>query len=755
MKKPGIHIWKMTTQMALIYSTLVLALGLILLSVMSKVTKELSVRRLGGELEGIVATAAMQVDGERHRLFLDEQATRDPEWLKMRDFLERVRATNGLERDHIYTFHFSDRTDPSKLNFAVMLHEKPFVGDPYRVPTQIQELINKALQTGEPQSSGIYEDEHGRWISALTIIRDSRGRPGGIFQADHGVETDNRTFRMAVSDDFNQVRLAFIVLAPAVFILIYLITRSIARPIEEMAQVAEVTNDGNWHQPMPKMRWNELRRLSDSFDSMRRKIGKQIDVLRDFNRELEHQVSLKTRDLQETNECLKRAQTDLEKQALAQIEYEKTHDVLTGLANRTLLNKDLTLAAATAQLKGTMAAVLVIGIDRFRKVNQSVGTEQGDRILQELSRKLASSVKENDTVARIDGDRFAVVLPDIDREESAVKVANRLLALIGEPLPAGNLKIHLDASVGISVFPQDTEDVSVLLKNAETAMFNAKLSGGGRYRCYTQSMDESSERRLTLENGIREALQGGEFQLYYQPQVALEDNRVIGVEALIRWRKPDGGLISPGEFIPLAEETGLIVPLGKWVIETACRDTRRWQEMGLPPLVTAVNLSARQFEQKDLVDYMGTVLEKTGLNPGNLELEITESVVMDDVRTTIKILAQLKEMGLQLAIDDFGTGYSSLSYLKQFAVDKLKIDRSFVINAHEDAEDEAIARAVINLGHSLGLKVIAEGVETDEQLEFLRRHGCDEVQGYYFGKPMPEGELVTLLAKGDRLQKVG
>lgn len=441
------------------------------------------------------------------------------------------------------------------------------------------------------------------------------------------------------------------------------------------------------------------------------------------------------------------------KQAEQIIHHLAYHDPLTGLPNRVLFNDHLALELAHAQRNKRMLAVIFLDLDRFKTINDTLGHAMGDQLLQEVAKRLRSCLREGDTVARLGGDEFMLLLPGITHGEDVAKIARRILEVLKPPFNLEGRELHISSSLGISLYPSDGRNAETLIKNADAAMYRTKEQGRGTYQFYTPSMNAKAFERLILENDLRRALERQEFVVYYQPQVSLHTGQIVGVEALVRWQHPDRGIIPPMEFIPLAEETGLIVPLGDWVFRVACAQHRTWQEAGFPPLRIAVNLSAHRFKQKGLIRDVVRILQETGLDPGYLELELTESHLMENVESTISLLHELKALGIHLSIDDFGTGYSSLSYLKRFPIDTLKIDRSFVLDITHNPDDAAIALAIIAMAHSLGLKVTAEGVETKEQLEFLRAHQCDTMQGYYFSRPVP-AEVITQLLQEKRGLKI-
>ena len=434
----------------------------------------------------------------------------------------------------------------------------------------------------------------------------------------------------------------------------------------------------------------------------------------------------------------------------ARIEHLATHDALTGLPNRTLLVDRLQQALPHARRGGQRLAVAMLDLDHFKYVNDSFGHSFGDRLLKAIAQRLAAALRDGDTVARIGGDEFIVVLTDLPRRDDALAALERLRSCFAAPFAIDERETHASVSIGLSVFPDDesaTEDIEALLSNADVAMYQAKERGRNTFQFYTREMGVRAVRRVETEAALRRAIERGEFILHFQPQVDLRDGRIVGAEALVRWNDPARGMVAPAEFIPVAEETGLIVPVGEWVLAEACRAAAAWATEGFGALRVSVNVSARQFRSADLARTIRQVLQRTGLEPAGLELELTESLIMENAAAFISTLRELRDIGIGLSIDDFGTGYSSLSYLKQFPVDKLKIDQSFVHDIPGDPDDAAIAQAVINLGHSLGLKVIAEGVETRAQLDFLRGRGCDEVQGYFLGRPVPDAVFVELLRR--------
>jgi len=427
------------------------------------------------------------------------------------------------------------------------------------------------------------------------------------------------------------------------------------------------------------------------------------------------------------------------------VQYLAHYDALTGLPNRTLLQDRLALAIAGARRSGTTVAVLFLDLDHFKVINDSLGHTVGDEVLKDVAVRLRGCLREGDTVGRLGGDEFIIVLPDAGTAQDVAVVADRIIQSMAAPLHVKGREFTVSPSIGISLFPEDGEDVERLIKNADAAMYQAKAAGRRALRFFTTSMDAQLNERLNLEANIRRALDLGEFRLHYQPQLHLESGQLVGLEALIRWAHPDLGMVPPGRFIPIAEESGQIATLSLWVLDEACRQARLWQADGLAARRIAVNISALQFRNAELPDQVAAALHRHGLDPSCLEVEVTEGALIRNVDMAIHILSSLKTMGVRVSIDDFGTGYSSLSYLQRFPVDTLKIDRSFISEIVTDHGDAAITKAIIGLGSSLGLTVIAEGVETEPQLDFLRRHGCHGAQGYLFSPPMAAEDATRFL----------
>jgi diguanylate cyclase (GGDEF)-like protein len=431
--------------------------------------------------------------------------------------------------------------------------------------------------------------------------------------------------------------------------------------------------------------------------------------------------------------------------AALQIEYVAFHDKLTGLSNRGMFSKMLDHGLEEARRDHRQLAVFFVDLDRFKNINDTLGHQAGDVLLKEMATRLKSCLGESDCVARLGGDEFVILVPGLDGAESLAIVAQKVLAAVSRPLVLRDHEFHVTASIGISVYPADGDDERVLMKNADIAMYQSKEDGKNTYTFYSAELNTHSVERLAFESSLRRALEAREFRVHYQPKVDCHTNQMTGVEALLRWNHPDLGHVSPAKFIPVAEENGMIVDIGRWVLITACEQHVAWTALGYPPLRMAVNLSARQFYDEQLFEDVRSVLEQTGMDASFLELEITESMLMRNVARATEVLAEFKKLGIRLSLDDFGTGYSSLSNLKRFPIDTIKVDRSFVRELPTNEEDKAITDAIIAMGKSLKMTIVAEGVETRGQMEFLRDHQCDEFQGFYFSKAVPASKIADLL----------
>jgi diguanylate cyclase (GGDEF)-like protein len=503
-------------------------------------------------------------------------------------------------------------------------------------------------------------------------------------------------------------------LAAAVFLLLSGVTalyaRQIIRPIRKLYIAVDQVAKGNYE--------TDIRNVSSS---------KEIEELTNRFNEMLYTI----RDARE------------------QIQYQAYHDPLTGLPNRILAADRLGQMLAHAQRTRTKVAVLFLNLDRFKGINDSLGHSIGDRLLREVAERIAGCVTENDTVSRIGGDEFLLMIPDVTQVQDVMSVVQEILQVLNVPFHLDQHELFLTASIGISFYPDDGEEIGQLITNADIAMHRAKKQGRNTSQLHTPAMNQQAAERLLLENHLHKAIERQEFLVYYQPKIDLFTGKLVGMEALVRWNHSIWGLVSPAKFIPIAEDSGLIGPIGEWVLRTACAQTKRWQEEGLTPVRIAVNLSAHQVEQSNLVETVQRILEETGLEPRYLELELTESILMQNTESVNETLHRLRDMGISIAIDDFGTGYSSLSYLHSFPITCLKIDQSFVrrIEGSGDRTDGVIAKAVIALAHNLDLEVVAEGVEDKHQMEFLREEGCSFAQGFLFSKPLPSEEFEKLLTK--------
>lgn len=501
-------------------------------------------------------------------------------------------------------------------------------------------------------------------------------------------------------------------------LIVTLICRLISSPIRHLAEVtthlpSKIFNEQ--HIKWPKTIIKEINSLIDNFKST-------SEILNDNFKEIQS--------------------------ANIELNYLANHDPLTRLPNRVKFNKELNSRLEMAKINRGTLAVLFLDLDRFKLINDTFGHDVGDKLLKEISNRLGKILGKDDMACRIGGDEFTILLSNIEIIDEVTDVANKILSILQKPYVLYGQEFNVSASIGIAVYPEDGEEAELLLKKADTAMYRAKENGKNNYQFYSQEMDTASIERFRMESNLRRALEQNEFIVYYQPRVDSATEKIIAVEALIRWNNPELGMVSPAKFIPLAEETGLIVPIGEWVLRTACKQNKLWQEAGYEPIRVSVNLSALQFTQQDLVDRIKSILDETKLDPQWLELEITEGIIIKDIKFTMIILEKLKSMGVKVSLDDFGTGFSSLNYLKNFKIDTLKIDSSFVRDINDDLRNTAIVNTIIMLGRNLELNVTAEGVETVKQLNFLKNNGCNEIQGFLYSKPVPPDDLERLISSG-------
>ncbi|MEO5369883.1 MAG: EAL domain-containing protein [Magnetococcus sp. DMHC-1] len=486
----------------------------------------------------------------------------------------------------------------------------------------------------------------------------------------------------------------------------------------------EARERGQWHGVI----WNRRGNGESYQESM------VITAIHDSKGETTHFVAV----------CLDMSLTGLN---AAELRLRSNHDHLTDLPNRLLFTDRLEQILVHAQRSRENVVLLFFALDSFKKINESLGHQTGDLVLKQVAGRLRQIIRREDTLGRLSGDEFAIIFRNARHTESAITIAQKVQASLAEPLMVSNHELAVTASVGLAVFPMDGEDAETLIRHANLALARAKQAGRNTFMFFTSSMAAQATKRMILENSLRKALDNGEFIVYYQPKVHVATGLVTGMEALIRWNQPGMGMVPPGDFIAIAEESGLIVPMGQWVLETSCRQSKSWIDAGLGPLRVAINLSARQFQVGKLNNTIKKVLDTTGLSPTDLELEITESLMMADIKESIITLRELSDMGLSIAVDDFGTGYSSLSYLRQFPINTIKIDRSFVSTLTSESGDTPIVRAILSMAQSLNLASVAEGVETVEQLQILTELGCDEYQGYYFSRPLPPEEFAALVTR--------
>jgi len=507
-----------------------------------------------------------------------------------------------------------------------------------------------------------------------------------------------------------------------------LLTRRLVAPMHRLMRAARAVGAGRLDVYVPASSSDELGLLTHTFNHMTQKLGESQSEVASYQRTLEDKVTQRTKELEiATAHAYKLAQ----------------HDILTGLPNRSLLNQRLKQILSLAQRDGTHVGCLFLDFDHFKRINDTLGHDAGDHLLQSIAQRLISAVRESDTVARLGGDEFVIILPGLDPPQAAFEVlavVTRVRESFMAPFRLSDQMPTLTASIGVAMFPLDASDGGSLIKQADTAMYAAKDAGRNAYRFYTSDMNARVQLRLQIETDMRRGLMDDEFFLVYQPQIEMKSGRACGVEALLRWRDPERGVIAPAEFIPVAEESGMIQALGARVLRDACRQVMQWHRMDMP-LRLAVNLSVQQLQHDSWLGIVEDALSSSGLAPSHLDLEITESVIITHPEKAVATLMKLKQMGVSITIDDFGTGYSSLSYLARLPIQGVKIDQRFVRGLEKNRNDEAITQAIIALSHSLGLRCIAEGVETAAQFNFLRSHGCEEAQGYLISRPLPEAQL--------------
>lgn len=532
--------------------------------------------------------------------------------------------------------------------------------------------------------------------------------------------------------------------------------RIISGPILNLADSAKlVSKTRNYTLRVSRQSQDELGTLTDAFNNMLGQIQEQDERLNQHNEDLEELVARRAAELHELNNQLKTQAHQLEElvrvrtaelhELNERLKHQAYYDTLTNLPNRSLFNDRLSQAILHAQRGRKALAVLFLDLDRFKNINDTLGHAVGDHLLHKVASRLRQFVRKEDSVARLGGDEFTILLGSLNCPQDAGDLSNKILTSLAHPFQCNGHALHITTSIGIAVYPNDGNDTETLMRNADTAMYCAKTRGRNNYGFYAAEMHADSLDRLEMENHLRRALAREDFVVHYQPQCDIQSGRIVAVEALLRCKHQERGLVSPSVIVPILEETGLILPVGEWVLRNACSQARTWINAGLTPVKMTVNCSSRQFNQRNLCDKVMQILEESGLSPHLLTLEITESLLMQNSEHTVTTLHKLSTMGVHLAVDDFGTGYSSLNYLKRFPINTLKIDKSFVNDITTDQDDAAIVKAIIAMAHALGLEVIAEGVETEAQLAFLRGHSCDAVQGYLLGKPLSKEKIVSKL----------
>ena len=529
------------------------------------------------------------------------------------------------------------------------------------------------------------------------------------------------------------------------FLLSAQLQRFITDPLLRLSAIArQVSTEKNFSVRVIGEGRDELGNLIRDFNAMLDEIQMRDNELREHRLKLEERVARRTHELEIANAQLEKSKEQAESVA-SRMEYHAHHDALTGLPNRILLNDRIHSELAHARRQQTNTALLFLDLDRFKIINDSLGHAVGDQLLRVIARRLNNCVRDEDTVARLGGDEFMVLLPRISGSADAGRIARKIIDSLVDPIPCNGHELHITTSIGISIFPYDGNDAETLIKHADISMYRAKELGRNKAVYYTAEMNAGSRKQLAMETNLRKAVERNQLRLFYQPKIDITHNAIVGFEALLRWEHPTMGYISPLDFIPVAEDSGLIVPIGEWVLNTAFRQLRSWHDAGHSGLTMAVNLSSAQLSRPGFEDVVENALEASGLMAAMTELEVTENVAMENIESAVAVLEKLKCMGVSIAMDDFGTGYSSLSYLRRLPIDSVKIDKSFVREIPDSSEDVTIAQAIIAMAQSLKLSLVVEGVENVRQLNFFRQQGVSIVQGYLFSKPVEAAEILTML----------
>lgn len=606
-----------------------------------------------------------------------------------------------------------------------------------------KELQNIFNDISKNQDGHYIHPLNEKYISGYSIIRDVNNQPIGMFRM-----TTSRSIYLTGFEAINYYLVTFVLLGLISSLLMLGLLRILI--IKRLERLDDEVADIGAKQAITQRVHAEGK---DELSSVATEINHLLDIIQSSHDELEHRVEERTKELQKTNVQLEQEITE-RKEVERELVVHKEHlirlahyDALTSLPNRVFFNEILNKAIKHAAEHNKLLAVLFIDLDRFKTINDALGHSLGDAVLKEMALRFSSVLRASDVLARLGGDEFIVLLNDIAEAKLAGPIAEKILKTCTIPIKLDTHEFYVGTSVGISIYPSDGESLEDLQRNADIAMYKAKHSGGGVYLYYTNEMDTLAHEHIKLETALRKAIEDKEFVLHFQPQLNLKTGKILRVEALIRWDSPKYGLIPPMKFIPLAEETGLILPIGEWAIHEACRINKKWLDDGYEAISIAVNISPKQFRHQDIAKIVEDSLADSNLDPSQLEIEITETAVTDNVEIAINKLNTLKSMGITISVDDFGTGYTSINYLRQFPVSILKIDQTFIKGLPQNQNDIAIATAVIALGHNLGLEIIAEGVETAEQLQFLLEHDCDYVQGYYLSRPVPEAKIREQLPK--------